>query len=122
MNMFSKIKNARIKATSAMMVAGTAAIAAMPAAFADVTFGNLWTNLGLAFTNAYAGFKTIANPIAMCCGGFCLIMMFTSKDQKKMEGYKQWLIGIVVCLVVLNALGGILTVAQNFGANLNLGA
>jgi multisubunit Na+/H+ antiporter MnhB subunit len=118
---FSRVKNAQAKATAALMVAGMTAVSTMPLAFAGDTkyFGNFFSSIGGAFNEVYAGFKGIALPVALCAGGFCLIMMLMSKDQKKMEAYKAWLIAIVVCVVLIFMLPAILGLAKNFGENVN---
>jgi hypothetical protein len=111
---FSRVKNAKIKATTALMVAGMTALSTMPVASANY-FGNFFASINNAFNEVYAGFKTIAISVGLCAGGFALIMMLMSKDQKKMETYKAWLIAIVICVAVIFMLPAILGVALKFG-------
>lgn len=121
-NFFNKVKEGKMKATAALMASGLAATTAMVPAFATsgAIFGNTFSALSGAFDEFYGGMLTLVSPVATAAAAYCLIRMMLSKDQKKVDTYKQWLMMIVVCIVVMYALKGIFGVAETFGRNLNL--
>ena len=61
----------------------------------------------------------IVVPLATCAFVFCLIMMFVSQNQKKVEAYRSWAITIVICVVVIFAATFIFDQAELIGKSFN---
>lgn len=124
--LIEKMKNARSKATSALTVAGvsaTTAIATMAPALAEDNkyFGNFFTKISGAADGLFDGIQSIVGPIGGAAAAYCLVMMVMTKDQKKLEGYKQWLISILICIVLIYAFPAVIKIAQGFGETISNG-
>jgi hypothetical protein len=46
-------------------------------------------------------------------------MMVVTKDQKKLESYKQWLFSIILCVVLIYAFPAIIKIAAEFGSTIS---
>lgn len=121
--LIEKMKNTRCKATSALTVAGVSAMTAVatmaPALAQNNFFGTLFGTLGGAANELFTGLQGIVTPIALAAAAYCIIMMVITKDQKKLESYKQWLISIVICTVLIYAFPAVLKLAKDFADKLN---
>lgn len=91
----------------------------MVAAHADDPWGGLFGTLQNVFTPLQSHLQAIAIPVALAMSLFCLVMMLTTQNQKKVETYRSWLITIIVCVVVIFAMPYIINVAKTIGESIN---
>jgi hypothetical protein len=105
------------------MVAGvsaTTAAATMAPALAETEyFGSLFDKLTGASNSLFNGLQGLIGPIGGAAAAYCLIMMVVTKDQKKLESYKQWLFSIILCVVLIYAFPAIIKIAAEFGSTIS---
>lgn len=112
------------KARNVMIAANTlyiGTVLSIVPAFAADEGGDLgvWSGAATSIENMMKTLQNallkIANPIAGAALVFCLIMTLVSQNQRTVETYKGWIKNIIVCLVAINAVGFIISIATNLG-------
>lgn len=104
----NKVAGMSAGASVLLMNAICAYASSNPFTGAETTIKTLFTNLQTALTN-------VVVPIATCAFIFCLIMMFASSNQKKVETYRGWAATIFLCVVGIFAVNFFITLAQTIG-------
>lgn len=95
-------KNSAMVTTAIAVTAGLSsytAFAANPLATALQTIGK----------NFYSLLLTVANPIALICGGLCFLTLFFNRNPQKKEMSYDWLKGIIFAFIAVNLLGLIIS-------------
>ena len=59
--------------------------------------------------NFYSLLLTVANPIAIICGGLCFLTLFFNRNPQKKEMSYDWLKGIIFAFIAVNLLGLIIS-------------
>jgi len=99
---FVQSKNSAMVTTAIAVTAGLSsytAFAANPLATALQTIGK----------NFYSLLLTVANPIALICGGLCFLTLFFNRNPQKKEMSYDWLKGIIFAFIAVNLLGLIIS-------------
>ena len=99
---FVQSKNSTMVTTAIAVTAGLSsytAFAANPLATALQTIGK----------NFYSLLLTVANPIALICGGLCFLTLFFNRNPQKKEMSYDWLKGIIFAFIAVNLLGLIIS-------------
>lgn len=93
---------------SAMVTTAIAVTASLSSytAFADKT---LATAIQTIAENFYSLLLTVANPIAIICGGLCFLTLFFNRNPQKKEMSYDWLKGIIFAFIAVNLLGLIIS-------------
>lgn len=113
---FVQSKNSAMVTTAIAVTAGLSsytAFAANPLATALQTIGK----------NFYSLLLTVANPIALICGGLCFLTLFFNRNPQKKEMSYDWLKGIIFAFIAVNLLGLIISqikaLTEGAGGGLN---
>jgi len=113
---FVQSKNSAMVTTAIAVTAGLSsytAFAANPLATALQTIGK----------NFYSLLLTVANPIALICGGLCFLTLFFNRNPQKKEMSYDWLKGIIFAFITVNLLGLIISqikaLTEGAGGGLN---
>ena len=113
---FVQSKNSAMVTTAIAVTAGLSsytAFAANPLATALQTIGK----------NFYSLLLTVANPIALICGGLCFLTLFFNRNPQKKEMSYDWLKGIIFAFLAVNLLGLIISqikaLTEGAGGGLN---
>ena len=113
---FVQSKNYAMVTTAIAVTAGLSsytAFAANPLATALQTIGK----------NFYSLLLTVANPIALICGGLCFLTLFFNRNPQKKEMSYDWLKGIIFAFIAVNLLGLIISqikaLTEGAGGGLN---
>ena len=116
-----KIKTAKARTVAALMVAGGTAASMVTPAFASSTgdLSGLFSTASGLTNDALAGMQSLLTPLALLAIVICGAGMIITKDQKKMETYKAWLIRIIIVTVIIFAAGPIISFAQKLGSNIS---
>ena len=73
--------------------------------------------------NFYSLLLTVANPIALICGGLCFLTLFFNRNPQKKEMSYDWLKGIIFAFIAVNLLGLIISqikaLTEGAGGGLN---
>lgn len=75
-------------------------------AFADNPLATALQRIG---KNFYSLLLTVANPIALICGGLCFLTLFFNRNPQKKEMSYDWLKGIIFAFIAVNLLGLIIS-------------
>lgn len=117
-----KVRNFVQSKNSAMVTTAIAVTAGLSSytAFADKT---LATAIQTIAENFYSLLLTVANPIAIICGGLCFLTLFFNRNPQKKEMSYDWLKGIIFAFIAVNLLGLIISqisaLTTNAGGGLN---
>lgn len=99
---FVQSKNSAMVTTAIAVTAGLSSYTA----FAD---NPLATALQIIGKNFYSLLLTVANPIALICGGLCFLTLFFNRNPQKKEMSYDWLKGIIFAFIAVNLLGLIIS-------------
>ena len=93
---------------SAMVTTAIAVTAGLSSytAFADNPLATALQRIG---KNFYSLLLTVANPIALICGGLCFLTLFFNRNPQKKEMSYDWLKGIIFAFIAVNLLGLIIS-------------
>lgn len=99
---FVQSKNSAMVTTAIAVTSGLSSYTA----FADKT---LATAIQTIAENFYSLLLTVANPIAIICGGLCFLTLFFNRNPQKKEMSYDWLKGIIFAFIAVNLLGLIIS-------------
>lgn len=99
---FVQSKNSAMVTTVIAVTAGLSSYTA----FADNPLATALQTIG---KNFYSLLLTVANPIALICGGLCFLTLFFNRNPQKKEMSYDWLKGIIFAFIAVNLLGLIIS-------------
>lgn len=98
-----------VQSKKSAMVTTAIAVATGLSSYTAFAANPLATALQTIGKNFYSLLLTVANPIALICGGLCFLTLFFNRNPQKKEMSYDWLKGIIFAFIAVNLLGLIIS-------------
>lgn len=112
-----------VQSKNSAMVTTAIAVTASLSSYTAFAANPLATALQTIGKNFYSLLLTVANPIALICGGLCFLTLFFNRNPQKKEMSYDWLKGIIFAFIAVNLLGLIISqikaLTEGAGGGLN---
>lgn len=112
-----------VQSKKSAMVTTAIAVSTALSSYTAFAANPLATALQTIGKNFYSLLLTVANPIALICGGLCFLTLFFNRNPQKKEMSYDWLKGIIFAFIGVNLIGLIISqikaLTEGAGGGLN---